>query len=119
MRKLAAVIETVKDAVVALGYFPHLAAEKKLHPNLWENVECHMLACARGIAIVEDKFNPRLNPNVAMEWGWMRAMNKPVLYLVEKSIAIAPADVAGLIQSRFDWLKPGDDIPALVATDLK
>jgi hypothetical protein len=42
-----------------------------------------MLARSRGIAIVEDRFNPNLNSNVAMEWGWMRAMNKPVLYLVE------------------------------------
>jgi predicted nucleotide-binding protein len=77
-----------------------------------------MLACARGIAIVEDKFNPKLNSNVAMEWGWMRAMRKPVLYLVENTVAVVPADVAGLIQSRFDWKNPQGDIPALVAKEL-
>lgn len=116
--QLQTVIDTVKAAVVARGYHPQLAAETKLHQNLWENVECQMLACGRGIAIVEDRFNPKLNPNVAMEWGWMRAMKKPVLYLVEKSVAQVPADVAGLIQSRFDWDTPQATIPQLVAQDL-
>lgn len=117
-QQLQAVIDTVVAAVTARGYHPHLAIKKKLHANLWENVECHMLGCARGIAIVEDRFNPKLNPNVAMEWGWMRAMRRPVTYLVEKAVAVVPADVAGLIQSRFDWLDPQADIPQRVAQDL-
>jgi nucleoside 2-deoxyribosyltransferase len=114
------VINTVKDAVKAKAYHPLLAAETKLHPNLWENVECQMLACPRGIAIVEDRFNPKLNPNVAMESGWMRAMKKPVLYLVEKAVPASqsPADVMGLISSRFDWDNPEADIPRLIAEDL-
>jgi hypothetical protein len=116
--QLQTVIDTVRDAVVARGYHPQLAVETKLHPNLWENIECQMLACGRGIAIVEDQFNPKLNPNVAMEWGWMRAMKKPVLYLVEKSVAQIPADVAGLIKSRFDWDNPQANIPQLITQDL-
>jgi hypothetical protein len=118
--QLQNVINTVKAAVRAEGYHPYLAAETKLHDNLWENVECLMLACARGIAIVENRFNPKLNPNVAMEWGWMRAMKKPVLYLIEKAVTaeqIQP-DVMGLIRSRFDWDNPEADIPRLIAEDL-
>jgi hypothetical protein len=118
---LQTVIDTVKDAVRANFCHPLLADEPpKLRDNLWENVECKMLACARGIAIVEDRFNPKLNPNVAMEWGWMRAMNKPVLYLIEKDIPAAQitADVTGLISGRFDWDNPGADIPRLIAEDL-
>lgn len=117
-QQLQTVIDTVVAAVTARGYHPHLAIKKKLHANLWENVECHMLACTRGIAIVEDRFNPKLNPNVAMEWGWMRGMRRPVTYLVEKGVTLVPADVAGLIQSRFDWLNPQADIPQLLAQDL-
>jgi hypothetical protein len=78
-----------------------------------------MLACARGIAIVEDRFKPELNPNVAMEWGWMRAMQKPVLYQVETNVRILPVDVMGLIKSRFDWQNPQADIPQLVESDLR
>ncbi len=75
-----------------------------------------MLTCARGIAIVEDRFNPKLNPNVAMEWGWMRAMKKDVLYLVEKAVPAEqiPADLMGLIRSRFNWDDPEADIPRLI-----
>lgn len=116
--QLQKVIDTVTASVAARGYHPQLASQTKLHANLWENLECQMLACGRGIAIVEDRFNPKLNPNVAMEWGWMRAMKKPVLYLVEKSVAYVPADVAGLINSRFDWNDPQATIPQLVAQDL-
>jgi hypothetical protein len=118
--QLQNVINTVKAAVQAEAYHPYLAAETKLHDNVWENVECLMLACARGIAIVENRFNPKLNPNVAMEWGWMRAMKKPVLYLIEKAVTaeqIQP-DVMGLIRSRFDWDNPEADIPRLIAEDL-
>jgi len=118
--QLQTVINTVKDAVKAKAYHPYLAGEKAWHQNLWENVEFHMLVCARGIAIVEDRFNPKLNPNVAMEWGWMRAMKKPVLYLVEKRVPAAqiPADMMGLIRSWFDWDNPEADIPRLIAEDL-
>ena len=116
--QLQAVIDAVRGAVTARGYHPQLATDDKLHPNLWENIEIQMLACGRGLAIVEDRFNTKLNPNVAMEWGWMRAMNKPVTYLVEQGIEHAPADVAGLIKSRFKWDDPLGTIPALVAGEL-
>lgn len=116
--QLQAVIDAVVAAVKACNFHPHLAVQQKLHANLWENVECHMLACGRGIAIVEDRFNARLNPNVAMEWGFMRAFRKPVTYLVEKGVKAVPADVAGLIQSRFDWANPAGDILAIVKQEL-
>ena len=117
-QQLQTVIDTVRNAVKARGYHPQLATDDKLHANLWENIEIQMLACGRGIAIVEDRFNAKLNPNVAMEWGWMRAMNKPVTYLVEKDIEHVPADVAGLIKSRFKWDDPLGSIPPLVDAEL-
>ena len=52
--------------------------------DVWSNVELYLLGCRYGIAIVEDRFKPELNPNVAMEWGWMRGLGKDVLFLVEK-----------------------------------
>lgn len=116
--QLKTVINTVKDAVKAKHYHPYLASDKAWHHNVWENVEFYMLACARGIAIVEDRFNPKLNPNVAMEWGWMRAMKKDILYLVEKGAKETPADIMGLIKGRFDWDNPEADIPRLIAENL-
>lgn len=117
--QLQRVIDAVTDAVRQCGFEPRLANAKKYHPNLWENVEVYLLGCSRGIAIVENKFKPQLNPNVAMEWGWMRARVKPVLYLVEKEMDVTPADVNGLIQDRFAWDNPAPDIRQAIFRELK
>lgn len=116
--QLNRVINSVKDAVTKCGFSPRLAVDKKYHANLWENVEIYLLGCERGIAIVEEKFKPQLNPNVAMEWGWMRAMGKRVLYLVERDVKFAPADVGGLIKDRFHWDEPETDVSEAVFQEL-
>jgi hypothetical protein len=117
--QLEAVIKAVRDAVTGCGYEARLANDKVFHPILWDNVELYLLGCNRGIAIVEDKYLPELNPNVAMEWGWMRGMGRNVLYLVEKDFKKGRADWGGLIESRFDWANPVPDIEAGIKAWLK
>ena len=117
--QLAAVIQAVCDAVQNRGYVARIASDNQYHPILWDNVELYLLGCRRGIAIVEDKYLPELNPNVAMEWGWMRGMGRNVLYLVEKDFKKQRADWGGLIESQFDWTNPGPDIKAGVESWLK
>ena len=117
-QQLVRVIKSVKDAVAECKFAPRVAGEKKYHGNVWENVEIYMLACARGIAIVEGKFKPELNPNVAMEWGWMGSTRKPVLYLVEKDVDITPADVGGLIKDKFQWDNPEPGVRNAVFQEL-
>jgi hypothetical protein len=117
--ELAAVIEAVRQAVEARGYVPRLASDLKYHNILWDNVELYLLGCKRGVAIVEDRYLPELNPNVAMEWGWMRGMGRDVLYLVEKGFAKQRADWGGLIESSFNWANPAFEIDAAVAAWLK
>jgi hypothetical protein len=113
--KLAEVIETVRTAVKNRGYVPRLASDRQYHPILWDNVELYLLGSQRAIAIMEDKCQPELNPNVAMEWGWMRGMGRNVLYLVEKDFHRNRADWDGLIKAQFDWAAPQASIAA--ATD--
>jgi hypothetical protein len=117
--QLAAVIKTVRDAVQSCGYVARLASDKQYHNILWDNVELYLLGCKRGIAIVEDRYLPELNPNVAMEWGWMRGMGRNVLYLVENNFKTYHADWGGLIRSPFDWANPGQDIKLGVEAWLK
>ena len=63
---------------------------------------------------MEDRYRAELNPNVAMEWGWMRGIGKPVLYLVEDEFTHARADFRGLIERRFSWDDPATGIgPAI------
>lgn len=115
-QQLSKVIQTVRDAVkdVGQGHVARLANDQQFHGILWDNVELYLLGCSRGIAIVEDRYLPELNPNVAMEWGWMRGMGRNVLYLVEQGFKKQRADWGGLIEAPFDWDDPEPGIRAAV-----
>lgn len=113
--QLQSVINSVSAAVTEAGFFPRIAkAPSNFHPGLWDNVELHLLACRQGVAIVEDQYLPELNPNVAMEWGWMRGMGKPVLFLVEDEFKHRRADLDGLLDHQFTWADPHPGIAAAV-----
>jgi len=112
--ELMQVIETVKAAVKAAAYEPRVASDQDYHMQLWDNVELHMLGCRRGIAVVQDKVKAELNPNVAIEWGWMLGLDRKVLYLVEKDFKQERADWKGMSSSEFDWANPAPGIEAAV-----
>lgn len=112
--QLQGVIDMVCAAVRLCNYVPRIASERRYHALLWDNVELYLLGCKRAVAIVEDKYRPELNPNVAMEWGWMRGMGRDVLYLIEEEFVHDRADWAGLLEDRFCWSDPHDQICAAV-----
>lgn len=107
---LRKVIDAVSKSIVDCGFYPRLASDKKHHTLLWDNVELYLLGCGRGVAIVEDRYMPELNPNIAMEWGWMRGMGKDVLFLVENDFEHFRADWSGLLQQTFSWDQPDEGI---------
>jgi hypothetical protein len=111
-QKLKAIIDLVRTGLTERGLRPRLASGARFHDWLWDEVEIHLLGCATGIAIVEDRYRPELNPNVAMEWGWMRAMGKRVLFLREQDFAHGRADLGGLRAWNFDWEAPASGIAA-------
>jgi nucleoside 2-deoxyribosyltransferase len=117
--ELQRVIDVVATAVRARGFRPRLASEKEYYDNLWDNVELYLLGCGRGIAIVEDKYTPEMNPNVAMEWGWMRGAGKRVLFLVEENFQSLRADWHGLLRKTFNWSNPETTIPKHVKSWLQ
>jgi hypothetical protein len=110
--QLRNVIDEVMKGVKARGHVPRIASEKDYHRWLWDNVELYLFGCARGIAIVEDKYRQELNPNVAMEWGWMVGMGREVLFLREKEFARGRADWSGLMPYQFEWNNPSPGIQA-------
>lgn len=118
-RALIKVITAVQNAVRNAGYTPRLASDREYHPLLWQNVVLYMLGSERGVAILEDQYRDEFNPNVAMEWGWMRGMRRDVLFLVEEGFDNQRADVSGLTSKRFDWADPDDDIERAVSRWLR
>jgi hypothetical protein len=109
-KQLQKVIDAVSVCITKHHYKPRLANNKKYHAVLWDNVELYLIGCKRGVAIVEDTYKKELNPNVTMEWGWMRAMNREVLYLVVEGFDQDRADLSGLIKVNFQWGNPQKSI---------
>jgi hypothetical protein len=112
--ELSRVIQAVKEALIKNGLIPRIADGARYHDWVWDEVELHLLGCSQGVAIIEDKYKPELNPNVAMEWGWMRAMGKRVLFLQEANFSHGRADLAGLRCWKFDWQNPEAEIYSAV-----
>ena len=102
---LLKVINSVAVSLHENGYCPRIA-KQSYQDWLWGNVAQYLLGCGLGVAIIENQHTQELNPNIALEWGWMKAMCKPVLYLKEASFDKERADWAGLICYPFEWLTP-------------
>jgi hypothetical protein len=109
--ELERVLNAITAAVKACDFTPRVARfPNNYHQNLWDNVELHMLGSSKGVAVVQDKYVDELNPNVMMEWGWMRGMGKRVFFLLERDFKNFRADLGGLLSERFSWDAPEPDI---------
>jgi hypothetical protein len=75
-RQLSAIIATVQRTIRSAGFVPRIACDRMYYEDVWSNVELYLLGCRYGVAIVEATYRPELNPNVAMEWGWMWGLAK-------------------------------------------
>lgn len=79
-------------------------ADKKTYAGdrlTWNNLCVYMLGCKYGVAILEDRVLPELNPNVALEYGFMQALGRDLLLLIESSFERIRADIVGTIPKRF------------------
>lgn len=94
----------VRRVLRANGLNP-LRADDKMYlkdRNLWNNVCVYMTCCKYGIAILEDRIADEFNPNVALEYGFMRALNKSVLLLADTGFRNLRADIIGTLREQFD-----------------
>lgn len=116
---LSNIIKITSKTIEECGFTPRIASSRNYYPTLWDNVELYLLACGQGIAIVESRYKPELNPNVALEWGFMRALGKDVLFLMEKDFSYPRADWEGFLKESFIWDKPANEIKHAVHKWLK
>ena len=68
--------------------------------QLWDNLCVYMLG-ASGIAVLEDRSGEELNPNVALEYGFMRALGRDAILVKERSFKHIRADLVGMIPKEF------------------
>jgi hypothetical protein len=104
--QLDRVIEATKKSISDAQFRPRLASDWDYHKQVWPNIELYLLGCKRAVAIVEDEYIDELNPNVALEWGWMRALNRDVKYLVKEGFEKGRADTEGFLRAEFPWDNP-------------
>jgi nucleoside 2-deoxyribosyltransferase len=75
--------------------------------------------CARGIAVLEDRAANEFNPNVAIEYGFMRALNKPALLLADVAFRNLRADIVGTLRETFDLTDIENTVPSAIERWLK
>jgi hypothetical protein len=60
-----------------------------------------MPGCHFGLAVLEDRGANEMNPNVALEYGFMKALNKEVGLLREENFKHDRADLIGKLVNPF------------------
>jgi hypothetical protein len=104
-RVLDGLDKTIREVLLARTLIGH-RADDRCYPNdrnLWDNVCTYMFGCKYGIAVLEDIIAAEFNPNVALEYGFMRALGKPTLLLKERRFK-PRADILGTVWHEFDIL---------------
>jgi hypothetical protein len=86
----------------AYGLKARRADKKTYHDQLWENICVYILGSRYGIAILEDRVAAELNPNVALEYGFMKALNRQVALLRDIQFKHDRADLTGKLAKPFE-----------------
>jgi CheY-like chemotaxis protein len=119
-RELEKIDVALRTTLSANGLIAH-RADDRCYPddrNLWDNVCTYMIGCKYGIAILEDIIQDEFNPNVALEYGFMRGLGKEVLLLKEQRFK-PRADIMGTLWDEFDILNIGPDVEGAITRWLR
>lgn len=96
--------QSIKTGLAKYGLFG-LRADDKAYPpdgDLWANICVYLLGCKYGVCVFEEINEREFNPNVPLEYGFMRALNKHVLLLKDQRMPKLPTDMTGKIHRNFD-----------------
>jgi hypothetical protein len=86
----------------------HLASDRQILDDLWQNVDAHMWASRYGIAFFEDLADPPrgLSYNLTIEVGSMLTTGRRCALLRDGSVAAMPTDLVGQIYKPVELTKP-------------
>lgn len=90
-----------------------LRSDSKTYPadgDLWTNVCVYMMGCKYVICVFEEIDEREFNPNIPLEYGFMRAINRQVLLLKDKRMPNMPSDIIGKLYRNFDTYNIGESI---------
>jgi hypothetical protein len=104
VRLLNDIWEIVRAEAARYGLTAHRADQRSYHDQLWENICVHIIGSKYGIAILEDEVASELNPNVTLEYGFMKALDHPVALLRSSTFQHGRADLSSKLVKEFDIL---------------
>ena len=93
---------TIESQLQNHGLVSQFADNISFTDDLWDNVCTYMIGSRFGVAVIEEIEERTFNPNVAIEIGFMRAIQRRVLVLKDKRVPKLPADLIGQIYKEFD-----------------
>jgi hypothetical protein len=102
VRLLEDIFEVVHSEAARHHLVARRADQKHYHEQLWENICVYIIASKYGIAILEDEVAEELNPNVALEYGFMKALDHPVALLQWTRFKHVRADLSGKLARTFE-----------------
>jgi hypothetical protein len=92
----------LRGVLSTYGLQARRADKKDYLDNIWDNLCVYMLGSKYGIAILEDRVAAETNPNVTLEYGFMRALNRKVALFREASFRHDRADLTGKLSKSFE-----------------
>tara|TARA_R110000787_G_scaffold453_1_gene1719 strand:+ start:4667 stop:5590 length:924 start_codon:yes stop_codon:yes gene_type:complete len=117
----AEIWKAISETLASLGMTAH-RADTKVYPrddDLWTNVCVYMLGCKYGICVFEEIDQRDFNPNVQIEYGFMRATDRRVLLLKDSRQPSMPTDIVGKVYKPFDTFQITKTISEQVARWVK
>lgn len=91
----------VRDTIDKRNLKAVRADQRTYHDQLWENICVYMIGCKYGLAILEDRAASELNPNLTLEYGFMKALNREVGLFRDASFQHDRADLTGKLSNSF------------------
>jgi hypothetical protein len=105
VRLLEDIFEVVRKEAARHHLVARRAKENHYHDQLWENICVYIIGSKYGIAVLEDEVAAEMNPNVALEYGFMKALDHPVALLQWTRFKHVRADLSGKLARTFDIKK--------------
>jgi hypothetical protein len=98
------ITNAIRSALSLYGLSGRRADDKVYPPDadLWTNVCVYMMGCNYAVCLFEEIDEREFNPNVPLEYGFFRAMNRRVLLLKDKRMPKLPTDMTGKLYREFD-----------------
>lgn len=105
------ILESLRSTVAAQSFKALRADDKEYHGDLFWNILTYIYGCSAGIAVFERIEREEFNPNIALEVGYMMALQKPVLLLKDTTLKYLNTDLIGKLYKTFDPQNIPETIP--------